>query len=213
MVCLHFIWPNLGFAGSCECLLNKSAQKLWNFLLLKNLSGAWTHYPNLCRDTCFVTGIDKKRKEIPLAPIYNEELFGCNEGCISAWVPGFHPLSGGDVTERFDGEEKMTFWKVLEEPDPEDDKIQALLQLHVVEQSSESTIVAIEAFFVNLYLPHTELTKVADARWWLFKKERGIIRGSLPPPKKSCSSSYNACPLPGNNTIQYNYNTIQYRHL
>ena len=29
------------------------------------------HYPNLCRDTCFVTGIDKKRREIPLALIYN----------------------------------------------------------------------------------------------------------------------------------------------
>ena len=26
------------------------------------------HYPNLCRDTCFVTGVDKKRREIPLAP-------------------------------------------------------------------------------------------------------------------------------------------------
>ena len=43
MVWLHFIWPNLGFAGSCEYLLNKSAQKPWNFLLFKNLSGAWTH--------------------------------------------------------------------------------------------------------------------------------------------------------------------------
>ena len=40
---LPFIWPNLGFAGSCEYLLNKSAQKPWNFLLFKNLSGAWTH--------------------------------------------------------------------------------------------------------------------------------------------------------------------------
>ena len=39
----HFIWPNLGFAGSCEYLLNKSAQKRWNFLRFKNLSGAWTH--------------------------------------------------------------------------------------------------------------------------------------------------------------------------
>ena len=26
-----FIWPNLGFAGNCEYLLNKSAQKTWNF--------------------------------------------------------------------------------------------------------------------------------------------------------------------------------------
>ena len=42
-VWLHFIWPNLGFAGSCEYLLNKSAQKPRNFLLFKNLSGAWTH--------------------------------------------------------------------------------------------------------------------------------------------------------------------------
>ena len=27
VIWLQFIWPNLGFAGSCEYLLNKSAQK------------------------------------------------------------------------------------------------------------------------------------------------------------------------------------------
>ena len=92
----------------------------------------------------FFTGIDQKRREIPLAPIYN--ALGAKK---AASLPGFHPLSGGDVTERFAGEEKLTFWKVLEEPDPYDDKIQAPLQLHVVEQSSEATIVATEAFFVG----------------------------------------------------------------
>ena len=50
-----FIWPNLGFAGSCEYLLNKSAQKPWNFLLFKKSewrmntqdgSGLWGHHDN-----------------------------------------------------------------------------------------------------------------------------------------------------------------------
>ena len=41
MIALYL--TKLGFAGSCEYLLNKSAQKTWNFLRFKNLSGAWTH--------------------------------------------------------------------------------------------------------------------------------------------------------------------------
>ena len=120
------------------------------------------HYPNLCRDTCFVTVIDKKRREIPLALIYN--ALGATK---AASLPGFHPLSGGDVTERFAGKGKLTFWKVLEEPDPDDDKIQALLQLHHLKQP----LLPLK-HFCQLYLPHTELMKVADARWWLFKKKQ-----------------------------------------
>ena len=36
-----------------------------------NVILAIRHYPNLCRDTCFVTGVDKKHRETPLAPTYN----------------------------------------------------------------------------------------------------------------------------------------------
>ena len=74
MVGLHFIWPNLGFAGSCEYLLNKSAQKPWNFLLFKNLSGAWTHKSDrgyeaimITRNRCFQKPVDinkSRRKKL-----------------------------------------------------------------------------------------------------------------------------------------------------
>ena len=48
------------------------------------------HYSNLCSDKYFVTGVDKKRREIPLAPIYN--ALGAMK---AAYLPGFHPLWGG----------------------------------------------------------------------------------------------------------------------
>ena len=63
-------------------------------------------------------------------------------------LSGFHVLSGA-VTERCAG--KWTFWKMLEELDPDDDKVQALSQLGVREQLSEATIGVIEAFVCQLY--------------------------------------------------------------
>ena len=44
----------------------------------------------------------------------------------AASLPGFHPLSEVDVTRRFAGKEKLTFLKVLEELDSDNDKAQAL---------------------------------------------------------------------------------------
>lgn len=53
----------------------------------------------------------------------------------------------------------------------------ALAQLGVAERPSEAIIDAIEAFICQLYLPHTELTNVADVRWWLFKKKQAQSEG------------------------------------
>lgn len=134
-------------------------------------------YPNLCKDTCLVTGVKEKRRVIPLAPIYNtlgEKKAAC--------LPGFHALSGADVTGRFAGKGKRTFWKILKELDSDDVKVDALAQLGVAERPSEAIIDAIEAFICQLYLPHTELTNVADVRWWLFKKKQAQSEG-LPPTK------------------------------
>ena len=136
------------------------------------------HYPNLCKDTCFVTGIDKKRREIPLAPIYN--ALGATK---AASLPGFHPLSRGDVTDWFAGKGKLTFLKVLEEPDPDDDKIQALLQLHVVEQSSEVIIVAIEPFLSVIFASHW-IDESSRCKVVAFQEETCVIRRSPPQKKK-----------------------------
>ena len=135
------------------------------------------HYPNLCSDTYFVTGVDKKRREIPLAPIYN--ALGAMK---AASLPGFHPLWGGgegDDTGRFAGKGKLTFLKVMEELDSDNDKVHALSQLVEAEQVklSEATINVIELIVCQLYLPRTELKNVADASSWLFKKKQAQSEG------------------------------------
>ena len=69
------------------------------------------HYPKLGRDTCFVTGIDKKRREIPLALIYN--ALGATKATS---LPGFHPLSGETSLNDLPARENWLFgkcWKNL----------------------------------------------------------------------------------------------------
>ena len=100
----------------------------------------------------------------------------------AASLPSLHALSGADLTGQFAGKRKLTFWKVLKELNPDDDKVYALSQLGVTKLPSQETISAIEAFVCQLYLPHTEFMKVADARWWLFKKKQAQSEG-LPPTK------------------------------
>ena len=81
----------------------------------------------------------------------------------AASLPGFHSLWGGNHSGRFAGKGKLTFLKVLEEFDSDNDKVHALSQLVEAEQLSEATINVNELFVCQLYLPHTELTNVADA--------------------------------------------------
>ena len=117
----------------------------------------------------------------------NLQCFGYNEGCISPWFPsrGRHHWTicqqgktmGGDDTGRFASKGKLTFLKVLEELDSDNDKVHVLAQLVEAEQLSEATINVIESIVCQLYLPHTELTNVADASSWLFKKKQGNLRG------------------------------------
>jgi len=49
--------------------------------------------------------------------------------------------------------------------------VQAFAQLGVSEKPSEDLIAVLEAHVCKLCLPHTELTNVADVRWWLFKNQ------------------------------------------
>ena len=71
----------------------------------------------------------------------------------AASLPGFHPLWGGeDDTGRFAGKGKLTFLKVLEELDSDNDKVHALSQLVEAEQLklSEATINVIESIVCQL---------------------------------------------------------------
>ena len=116
-------------------------------------------YPSICHDTCFVTGTGQKRRFIPLQPIYN--ALGPNK---SAALPGFHALTGTDITGRFAGKGKMTCWKVMQKLHEDDEIVQALTQLGATEKPSEASVLALEAFFCTLYLPHTELTNIAEKK-------------------------------------------------
>ena len=96
------------------------------------------HYPNLCRDTCFVTGVDKKCREIPLVPIYN--ALGAMK---AASLPSFHPLWGGERrhwTICWRG--KLDFFESVGKTWLR----HALSQLVEAEQLSEATINVIESF-------------------------------------------------------------------
>ena len=80
------IWNGLGelvMASRFSCFAAFNDAPINIILVIK-------HYPNICRGTCLITGVDKKRREIPLAPIYN--TLGAMK---AASLPGFHPLWGG----------------------------------------------------------------------------------------------------------------------
>ena len=132
-------------------------------------------YPRLCTNTYFITGTAQKHRVVPLAPIYN--TLGAKK---AAALPGFHALSGADVTGRFAGKGKATFWKLLQELDSNDERVHALTLLGTDDQLPESGFAAIEAFVCKLYLPTEDLSSVADVRWWLFKKKQAQSEG-LPP--------------------------------
>ena len=112
---------------------------------------------------------------IPLKPIYS--ALGSQK---AAALPGFHALSGGDVTGRFAGKGKGSFWKILQELDPNDDRVHALTLLGTSEELPESVFTAIEALVCKLYLPNTDISSVADVRWLLFKRKQAQSEG-LPP--------------------------------
>ena len=52
----------------------------------------------------------------------------------------------------------------MQELHEDDEIVQALTQLFTAEKSPEVSFVALEAFVYKLYLPHTELTNIADVK-------------------------------------------------
>jgi len=65
-------------------------------------------YHQLCRKTYFVTGAGNKKREISLGPIVN-----AREDEKAEALPGFHAFSEADITGRFAGKEKLTYWQAF----------------------------------------------------------------------------------------------------
>lgn len=65
-------------------------------------------YHQLCRNTYFVTGVENKKRLIPLGPVVNALGAAKAEA-----LPGFHVFSGADITGRFASKRKLTCWQAL----------------------------------------------------------------------------------------------------
>ena len=101
-------------------------------------------------------GVGDRHKTIPLALFYNALGVQVRN---AASLPGFHTLSGPDVTCRFAGKAILKFWQALCELGQQDDIVCALSQLGVAETPSEDTTSSIEAFICKVYL----LTRILQA--------------------------------------------------
>ena len=81
-------------------------------------------YPKLLALSSMVVGAGDNRQRIPLGPIY----FALGSVKAAA-LPGFHSFTGADVTGKFSGKGKKTWWKVFEKLDASDDIILVALNL------------------------------------------------------------------------------------
>ena len=84
----------------------------------------------------------RNQKEVPIRPIY--DALGTAK---AAALPGFHALTGADITGKFEGKDKTTCWNLFEEVDNDDrivDALTQLTQLGATESVLESTIAALE---------------------------------------------------------------------
>ena len=121
-----------------------------------------------------MTGVAQKHRVIQIQPIYN--ALGPEK---AAALPGFHALSGADTTGRFAGKGKRTCWKVLQDLNADHEIVHALARLGATQKPSDALINSLEAYVCKLYLPNTEITNVADVRWYLFKKSKLNLRVCL----------------------------------
>ena len=134
---------------------------------------ALRRYPELCRDTFFVTGRGQRYRSIPLSPIVH--ALG---PARTAALPGFHAWSGADVTGSFAGKGKIACWKTFLGTDEE--CINALANLGFGLEPTPATLTGIEKLVCQLYLPKTNISKVKELRWYLFLKKQAESE-RLPP--------------------------------
>lgn len=69
-------------------------------------------YPQLATETNIINGTSSKSRIVPIKPIYDSLGYA-----RTAALPGFHALSGADLTVHFIGKGKLTSWKVFMKAD------------------------------------------------------------------------------------------------
>ena len=140
------------------------------------------HYPNLCRDTCFVTGVDKihRNTTCPNLQCFN----GYNEGCISPWFP--YTIRGRrHWTICWQG--KADFLESVGRTWPRRWQNTGTFTA----SSSEAAIVAIKAFLSVIFVSHWT-DESSRCKVVAFQEETGAMSPPLP---SFTSSSYNASPV------------------
>ena len=134
---------------------------------------ALRRYPELCKDTFFVTGKGAESKCLPLKSIYSS--LGAN---VCNALPGLHALSGADITGSFCGKAKKSWWNVFEKTTP--GIMLALAKLGSADTLDENVLVKIEELVCRLYAADSGINSVAELRWAFFKKNQSTSEG-LPP--------------------------------
>ena len=86
-------------------LLKVLPNSLYILLTLMFLVLALRRYPDLCSNSCFVTGTGSSCRVINLKSI--ADALGPTK---TAALPAFHALTGADVTGSFSGKGKATCW-------------------------------------------------------------------------------------------------------
>ena len=126
-------------------------------------------YPLLPTESRLVVGLGSNIRYLNLQKIYQEL------GPLKASaLPGFHALSGADVTGAFFGKGKISWWKAFNKTT--DDILQALASLGSSPVVSEELMQTIEQFVCEVYLPDTKITNIGELRWWLFAKNNYKVR-------------------------------------
>ncbi len=112
-------------------------------------------------------GVGDRHKTIiiSLAPFYN--VLGVRN---AASLPGFHTLSGADVTGRFAGKAILKFWQALCELARQDDIVRALSQLGVSRDTIWGHhICHWSVHLQSIFASHVLYKHSRILRWWLFK--------------------------------------------
>ena len=134
-------------------------------------------YPQLPKETSFVTGRGTQQRRIQIKKIYNE--LG---PARPASLPGLHAFTGADITGSFAGKGKLQYWKIFNQVD--EDIIQVFTDLGSSEEVSENICIAIEKFVCRLYHPKSKITEIGELRWLLFRQKQWQAE-KLPPTRAS----------------------------
>ena len=134
---------------------------------------ALRRYPDLCSNSCFVTGTGSSRRVINLKSI--ADALGPTK---TAALPAFHALTGADVTGSFSGKGKATCWDEFDNTSTP--ILQALANLGCGEQPDDGTRSGVEQLVCRMYQPKTDIKTVKALRWSLFKKNQAESE-RLPP--------------------------------